>query len=250
MPTLWNWYLEEDEGGILAHGFVTGHPKLPDGLHIHTSLLKKARVEGDRLVLNTFSGSEYVLEPEEISPRFVGETAASLAHFGVDAEFAERCLRLREETEAAERERLRRELEEGELLLEVIGTNALRAWFRAAGDKVVRLEPDIHLGMVQDSILLWDREGRTVDFRYFPKGDRLEPYHISDGLKLLQIRNLGGRDVRFGHSDNEVVCRLGETTAIPAADHDREGLLSPDVVNGKGLLRRPIPDSEDKDSDS
>lgn len=249
MPTLWNWYLEEDEGGILAHGIVSGHTKLPDGLHIHTSRLEKVWVEGERLVLNTVSGSEYVLEPEGISPRFGGETAVGLAHFGVGAEFTERCLRLRAERDEGEEAELLRTLAPGELLIEIVGINALRAWFRADGDNVVGLKPDVHLGMFQDSILLWDREGGSVDFRYFPKGDRMEPYHVSDGLKIIKIRNLGGTDVRFGHSDSEVICPAGETTAIPAADHDREGLFSPDVVNGKGLYRSLSKEEEKKDTE-
>lgn len=143
--------------------------------------------------------------------------------------------RTQEETSRRE-ETLRRELAPGELLLEAVGVNTLRAWFQT-GEGLVRLRPDVHVGMVQDSVLLWDRAERSVDFRYFPKVDRMEPYHLSDGLKTIQIRNLGNGEVVFGYHDRKVTCPPGKTTAIPTSDYNREGLFSPNAVNGKGLYR-------------
>lgn len=244
MLTLWNWYLTAEEpGGMVAHGVVSGHLRLPTGLSIHTSLLEKAEIKKETLVLTTASGHRYFLRPEGISDSRWEETAACLELLGIKTGYGERCLQIREEAEEAELEKLA----EGELLLEAVGRNTLRAWFKAGRDKLVKLEPYIHVGMFQDSVLITDWEGGTVDFRYFPKEDWIEPYHISDGLERIKLRNVGGTDVIFGRSGREVRCRAGETTAVPAADHDREGLFSPDAVNGKGLYQSLIPEEKDEE---
>ena len=191
------------------------------------------------LVLITASGSEYQLRPEEIHPDCGKVTADSLAPFGIVAGFVEDCLQARREEDARLMEEEGRLLEPGELLLTTCWNRAIRALFRAAGGALVSVRPTVHGGMFQDSVLLTDREGGRVDFRYFPtgSGDRIEPYHISDGLRVIKIHNLGGPTVRFGKAGREVRCPPGEITAIPAAEHEREGLVSPDAVNGKGLYK-------------
>ena len=44
-----------------------------------------------------------------------------------------------------------------------------------------------------------------------------------------------------------MVCPIGEITPIPAREHDQEGLVSPDVVNGKSILRKK-PKRREEDS--
>lgn len=253
MPGLYDWYLECHRDVATAWGTVYGHPKsrLPDGMFIHTSPILEMAAEEGGLVLKTCSGSRYVLRPEEIDPvcgedaasnpaliRDIGkETAAVLARFGISGSFAEDCLRARREADARHREMEERETGPGELLLTAMGTHVIRGLFRSADGTRVSVKPFVHVGMFQDSVLLTDWEGGAVDFRYFPKEGCMEPYHISDGLRTVKVRNLGEQAVRFGKTGREVVCPPGEVTAIPAAEHDAEGLFSPDAVNGKGLYK-------------
>lgn len=243
MITLRNWHLRR----FAAHGVVLGHPRLPDGMHVHTSPIQEMVLleEEDSLVLETASGNLYCLEGRDIARPFrlvfensdtLKETQRCLDCFGVSPECAARFQLLRE---AAEQETLRqaeRELAPGELLLETAGTFVLRALFRTEEGETRAVEPTIHSGMFQDSVLVTDWEGGRVDFRYFPIWDRLEPYHTSDGLTAIHLRNLGRTDLKFGSERAPVLCPAGETTVIPMADHPAEGLISPDAVNGKSLL--------------
>lgn len=88
-----------------------------------------------------------------------------------------------------------------------------------------------------------------MDFRYFPRGERMEPYHISNGLRTVKVRNLGERAVRFGKAEREAVCPPGEITAVPAAEHGDEWLISPDVVNGKSLFNQTVSENGGKADD-
>lgn len=242
MPGLYDWYLMSHQDMSMAKGIVYGHPKskLPDGMFIHTSPIQEMVAEEGGLVLLTFTGSRYFLRPEEIDLNHGEDTASTLALFGIGAGFAEDCLRARREADARLPEEEGRLAEPGELLLTTMGTGVIRALFRAADGTPVSVKPFIHAGMFQDSVLITDWEGGTVDFRYFPRGERMEPYHVSDGLRTVKVRNLGARAVYFGKAAREVVCPPGKVTAIPAAEYDDEGLFSPDAVNGKSLFNQTI----------
>lgn len=241
MPSLYNWSLYDYRGFAKAHGRVFGHPsyKVADGISVDTSPVQDAAVVDGTLVLLTLSGTEYHLRPEEIDPDRTEVTAENLAFFGVETGFVEDCLRARRAEDARLMEEEGRLLEPGELLLTTCWNRTIRALFRAADGALVSVQPAVHGGMFQDSILITDREGGRVDFRYFPtgSGNRIEPYHISDGLRVIKLHNLGGPTVFFGNAECEVRCPPGEITAIQAAEHDREGLVSPDAVNGKGLCK-------------
>lgn len=215
------------------------------------------------MVLKTYSGSRYFLRPEEVHLicgedaashptmiRDIGkETASVLAMFGISDGFVEDCLQARREADARRREEEELLAEPGELLLTTIGTSVIRSLFRTAGGTPVSVKPFVHVGMFQDSVLITDREGGTVDFRYFPMERGMEPYHISDGLQTIKVRNLGERAVYFGKRGHEVVCPPGVITAIPSAEHDCEGLFSPDAVNGKGLYKKLLLDDEGEADD-
>lgn len=219
MLGIYDWYLDSYKDIVLAHGIVYGHPKskLPDGTFIRTSAVQEMAAEEGGLVLKTCSGSRYVLRPEEIDPicgedaasnpamiRDIGkETAAVLAQFGIGGSFMEDCLQARREADAKHRKMEERETEPGELLLTTIGTHVIRSLFRGTSGTPVSVKPFVHVGMFQDSVLITDWEGRTVDFRYFPSGRHIEPYHISDGLRTVKVRNLGKQAVYFGKAERE-----------------------------------------------
>lgn len=239
MPFLYNWALRFRGDGVRAHGLVSAHPKFSsrNGLDIHTAQVMRAEVSQGVLRLNTASGSVYDLMPQEIEPNAERreETAECLATFHIGADFVERCLRAREEADRRAKEEEPGLIGPGELLLVTVGLHALRGLFRAADGTLTVVEPTVHLGMVEDSILVTDWSGGAVDFRYFPRNNCIEPYHISDGLETIKVKNLGGQSAGFGKEKKAVSCPPGEVTVIPARDHDEEGLFSPDAVNGKGL---------------
>lgn len=241
MLTLRNWGLVQSHHGgwIAAVGRVSGHPSLRTDIRIHTSPVAEAELEDGVLLVATASDHLYTLLPEWFDSDYRESTTACLEQLGLDAGFADACVQARTQADQARLAENERETGPGELLLEVIGTSARRALFRTAEGKPVHLTRLVHSGMFQDSILFTDWEGGTVDFRYFPRDGRVEPYHISDGLHTIKIRNLGGGPVLFGHEGKEAVCPAGEVTALPAAEHNREGLFSPDVVNGKNIFHRP-----------
>lgn len=64
MPLLSEWYfatvsnLPEDSQTFLAWGNVKGHEKLPDGMFIHTSMIKNVSLVGDVLIVDT-ANTEY-----------------------------------------------------------------------------------------------------------------------------------------------------------------------------------------------
>ncbi len=244
MPTLYHWKLSTCGDTVLAHGLVTGHPRLPSGFYCHTSPIQTAQAGEDALTLVTASGNQYVLGSGVIDPSCLTETAEALERLGLASGTAERWAETRREENARRRAQLAEELSPGELLLDVAGTDALAAVFRTAQGELAEVEPGVHVGMFQDSVLVTDWEGGTVDFRYFPMGDRLEPYHISDGLTAIRLNNLGGTDVTFGAASRAVVCPTGEVTFLLMAEHKAEGLFSPDAVNGKGLFSKLLTEEE------
>lgn len=243
MPTLYRWRLTAGGGCVTAHGIVSGHPKLENGLFIHTSAVTEAVTVDGVLLLTTCSGSVYTLRPESIAPQCREKTEECLRTFQIDGGFVERCVQAHLETAEA----AGRTLAPGQLFLEVVGNAVVRALFKAGEEELISVRPTVHAGMFQDSdsVLVTDLEGGRVDFRYFPEKDRLRPYHISDGLTEIVVRNLGTADVVFGQQGTARLCPAGELTVLRAAEHDGEWLFSPDAVNGKCLFK----EREDKADD-
>lgn len=105
------------------------------------------------------------------------------------------------------------------------------------GDDCGTVEPDIHSGMFQDSILYMkyrQNEGDVaLDFRYFPKGmgDCMETYSWSDNIKQAVIKNTCDFPIKF----NQQEIAPGETKVFTPEGH-RQGLVSPDCYNGKSAL--------------
>lgn len=73
----------------------------------------------------------------------------------------------------------------------------------------------------------------VVDFRHyeFIYGS-VSTYHMSDSIKRLVVNNIGSRPVTI---DN-VVYKHGVTVTCVTEENHPEGLISPDVFNGKGLF--------------
>lgn len=99
------------------------------------------------------------------------------------------------------------------------------------------VEPVLHSGMFQDSILYRKfretKEDAGLDFRYFPMawGDALETYSWSDNIKCAVIKNDKSRIIKFNGEN----VYPGEIKTFYPETH-KEGLLSPDCYNGKSVF--------------
>lgn len=118
------------------------------------------------------------------------------------------------------------------------------------GEKTGVVEPYIHSGMFQDSVLYMKyrdtEDDFALDFRYFPKGfgDVLETYSWSDNIVRAVIKNDCGYEIEFNYERIEA----GETKIFTSETHS-QGLISPDCYNGKSVLNMTAESSEEvKDS--
>ncbi|MCM1219609.1 MAG: hypothetical protein NC548_34445 [Lachnospiraceae bacterium] len=191
-------------------GYVAGHPRYPDGTVITTSPVAAMKREGFLLVAQTASGTIYHMELAELNLEndYADDTGAALKCFGfADSMLIESgVLRAKKQVELLKS--AGRVLADNEMLLIMAGEETLRAYHKS-NNKVKVCPIGVHLGMVQDSVLIGIPE--KADFRYFPRGSSCEVYHWSDGLSGVKIQNVGGENVIF-RNGSEVLCvKKGET---------------------------------------
>ena len=91
------------------------------------------------------------------------------------------------------------------------------------------IEPEIHVGMFQDSILYMLEN--KVDFRYFPKGTLMEIYSWSDNIEKVLIKNMKNYEIKV----DEQTIKAGETVEIDNSNYNC-GLISPNCVDGSSAL--------------
>lgn len=220
MPTLFQWNLTVRHGVPLGVGIVSGHPKLAEGTDIHTSPVLYAEEMDESLVLETASGSTYHLRLAEwiVSPG--REDSLSPEQLGLSPDFWMRCAQHREKAFISEKANLRPIMKPGALFMRIVGTHILSAFWSSADSQIRDTSIGIHLGMFQDSYLVRGAYEetlvpRSVDLRLFPMRNRLEPYHISQGIKLLLVGNEGCTDIAFGSAAENILCSPGTITPIP-----------------------------------
>lgn len=241
MIELIHWYLRryEDDGKpyFIAWGYVFGHLKLTDGIHIHTSRVEDIKMNntGDKLVMCTRSGSEYELALADINVETIEETQDSLKAFNIPAFSLEKCQKLQQLREDEMIAKVSEILKPNELYLLQYGVLTREAYFKSADGKVINIPITSHIGMFQDSYLVTDFDNGLVDFRYYDNLWGIEPYHWSDGLEAIRIENVGRTDIEF-YADTKIICKIGEVTTIEKRQYSGEGLISPDAVNGKNAL--------------
>lgn len=220
MPALFQWKLAVRHGVPLGVGIVSGHPKLMEGMDIHTSpILHAARME-NHLQLKTASGTIYNLPMKEWRPGAGENELPALDLLGLPSDFWKQCAQAREAASRAEKAELHSLMQPGTLFLRIVGTHILSALWNSPDAQIHDAFIRVHLGMFQDSYLVGCACGESsmmyhLDFRLFPMWHRLEPYHISQGLELLQIRNEGLADIAFGFSSKNIVCTAGMVVPIP-----------------------------------
>lgn len=246
--TLKSWMLTESKNTI-AYGKVFNNPCFIDGDYIHTSLIKEITIDSNRsaFVTKTKSNSTYLLPFNAMSLGYkdINKTQLeALLGQSVD-DIWETILTQSEETIKKERAALmariddfHKKSEKGSLYLEFVGNELNEEPYFHRQDveedipEIYVVKKSVHVGMFQDSVLITDWEHGLVDYRYFPHGDSgIETYHWSDGLNSIWVNNTGNRHIDF---DGTIV--PAKTCAIIKKGNQREGLISPDAVNGKSLL--------------
>lgn len=247
MIKLNGWFINKRKEGqhYHAHGISTGHPKLCDGMDITTSAIESLRFDSDsnRIIMMTHSQNEYELLLSQVSLGDIEETNTALESFGLSALDIDKCRRLKEESGKQLLDKVKSVLKNSELYLQISGVLVQKAFFRNSKGEIREVGVSPHIGTFVDSYLVTDWKYGEVDFRYFDKLSGIEPYHWSDGLEALQIDNIGSEDITFLSGDN-IVCKSGEVTRIDKSQMGREGLFSPDAVNGKCMM---LPSDNDFD---
>jgi len=74
------------------------------------------------------------------------------------------------------------------------------------GECVGVIQPEIHAGMIQDSILYLEHleDDLIIDFRYFPNGNSvMETYSWSDTIKSVVIKNMKNDTIKFNTTNIE-----------------------------------------------
>lgn len=236
MVHLSNWKYD----GVMLWGVCQGHQKLADGTYIHTSPVVEMELCEEGLDAHTYSGTHYRMQTDEISLDFLEETKAGLEVDKIDTSFLDDVVRQVEEVQKQKEQEVDKLLEEHDLYLEFVGTHMKYGYFKNDG-VVMALRCDCHVGMFQDSYLI--RQMGIVDVRYFPEENGIAFYHVSDGIHNIYFKYIGnvpfsvsgiGEGLEFTQEDSEI------KTIKP--ENCREGLFSPDCVNGKSVLFIPSND--------
>lgn len=229
MIKLYQWYIERIKDDMyVADGYVSGHPKMHEGTHIHTSVLVEVTKDAQRncLLLITHSGNHYCLAGEDINIEKWERTEKNLNVLGVSS-FG-RCAvedAVRKKEKMAET--VGKRLSANELFLVMLGAGCREAFFKDPGGIVHELNVLVHLGMIQDSVLCTG--GGVADFRYFPKklkNPEIETYHVSSNIERIHLYNMGTAYILF---NKEIVCEAQNITTVEKGYFGAEGLLSPDV---------------------
>ena len=104
------------------------------------------------------------------------------------------------------------------------------------GDYHGLVEPCLHSGMFQDSILYMKYQKKeddcALDFRYFPRGfGSMETYSWLENIQKAVIKNDMQDVIIFNHEE----IAPGETKIFTPKTHT-QGLFSPDCYNGKSVF--------------
>lgn len=246
MISLVDWYLvkydrEDKPPYYLMWGYVFGHQRLADGMHIRTSGVEDIHLNdvGDRLLVHTKSGSEYELLLADISLEDIENTQANLKDFNIPTFSVESCQELKKLTDDEIITKVDKIIQPNELYLQLHGVLTRNAYFKCDNNELIKIPVMLHSGMIQDSYLVTDWGMGVVDFRYWDYPSGIKPYHWSDGLQAIKIDNVGRSDIAF-YADTEIICKVNEITVIESTQYHGEGLLSPDAVNGKSAFMEGV----------
>jgi len=186
MKTLKYWYITAYGKYAVAHGIVSGHERLPDGQKIHTSRIERVELREDGVVVIWTKNSEYHCHINDAFFHRFDETGKSLlSNFELLKERHERKLEIPDD---------------GDGVLVVLDAEAeynfAGALLRIKDRMREFRDPDVHIGMFQDSVLLewYDRISDTyVGYCYFPNRGQVEFYRWV--VMKTWIQNVGIKEI-------------------------------------------------------
>ena len=270
--TMYNWILTVSEEQYNLSGYADNHPRLGRNANVcYTSTLQKYSFEEDVLTYETRNTiykcplkymntqpylnvvPEYIEEAaqrDKVSDSILDKIIAASAKItkgeDLDNEFIAHILEVakkgkleREAIKKADDDRMIEIAKEYNdcIYIEVSNINSGDKLAYHLGNECGTVDPSIHSGMFQDSILYMkyrqSEEDTALDFRYFPKGigNSIETYSWSDNIKQAVIKNIKNCKIEF----NKQEIAPGELKVFTPEGHN-QGLLSPDCYNGKSIL--------------
>ncbi len=239
MFRLRSWHLELLAKGPVGFGECYNNPKFSNGFRIHTSTVMKIEADPEKksLKLFTYSGSCYEADLADISEYGAEHTREVFRDKSVPFKIEE-CFALRKQRREEKEKQLLEVLHPGWLHVEMAGSYTLcGAWFMEREEELIPIPVSQHVSLFStDSFLVTDWMTGLCDWRIFSEDAAVIPYHWSDGLEAVCLENRGDSFV-FRGTDRDIVCEGGRTTLIKSGDYTGEGLISPDVVSGKSVLK-------------
>ena len=239
MYILRNWHLTMHEDVVIGHGDCFGNPKLPEGLHVHTSSVIKCENDFDKNELRLFtkSGSCYHLPYAEINDGLSADTQAAAEALGISLDVG-KCAECRREEENGLKRQLADILNCRELFVQMTGGDAaFRAYYKTADGVIIDAPIHVHTGMFTDSVLIGGGSALCeCDWRFFPRGGQIECYQWAGELEAVRLENLGTDFIYRGYS-RDILCKHGEMIVVTKEDFAGEGVFSPDAVRiNRGCL--------------
>lgn len=230
-----NWELNIYDNEYNIEGVADYHPRLGKDAYIsYTTKVEKCYLDEDILGYETkntiylcplkymstkpygnvmTSDKEEMMKRADASDFLLDRIIAASVYIAMDKaeenEFAKHIVELQKVGQEELKDREKRENErliefvkgyEDAVYIEVtqVSTGSVMAYH--IGDCVGVIQPEIHAGMIQDSILYVKKikEDCTLDFRYFPNGNlTMETYSWSDTIKNVVIRNVKKDTIKF-----------------------------------------------------
>lgn len=233
MLSLKNWYLKLNAIGMFLSGDVFGHYRLEDGDFINTSTIKEVYLlEKKKYVFETYSGSCYQLAEEDMDKEHLEQTKAFMEKIEIIQSetlsekiekgnaLLEKKRKIREKALENAMTWSQKYMKNQELYLIVDGIKILKAVVKYE-DSVYEIEPSVHVGMIQDSVLICDMEHGNVDFRYFPR-NRIETYRWSKNLECIYLHNIGDGYILFNGFSDSIDCEKNQITKIERDKYGKE----------------------------
>ena len=236
-----NWELNIYDNEYNLEGVGDYHPRLGKDAYIsYTTKVEKCYLEEDVLGYETKNtiylcplkymstnpyGSVMTSSKEEMMKRadesdfLLDKIIAASAYIAMDKanenEFAKRIAELQK---VGQEELNEKQEKENERLIEIVkgyedavyievsqvSTGSVMAYH--FGEDVGVIQPELHAGMVQNSILYVGKikEDCNIDFRYFPNGNLgMETYSWSDNIKNVVIKNVRKDTIKYNTTDIE-----------------------------------------------
>lgn len=219
-------YLDFFDGKVSAHGYLFGHEEVDEGTYCDLSHIQEIMVKDDNFLIRAISGNIYQLEFKEINESMLDCTEEALNQLGVAVDM-ERIKTIVQQNGQKRAEWLAGVLNPCELYIRLLtDVSVTHAYYMEESGKIVKANVRYHTGTFQDSILI--RDYSKFDFRFFPQGISITPYHWSDGLRAVKIHSICG-NLRFRGSFREILCKAGEVTTIESKEYKEGVVCSPDT---------------------